>query len=175
MNTPKLFWISSRISQEFWMLCVVKLNTVTQNTQTELQSTAGSPGLGSSCSGPGAALALGLLWHCCSLEPSQTSWLVSGWADTDTEAPGTLSSVNADPGMEENLKWFPCPGRSPQGVGPGSHGPSRAGKPRSRGDQGMETGEQTETRLWGEKMALVNLVTFMVRIQVLWLIQCPLQ
>lgn len=44
MDIPKLFRISSGISQEFWMLCMVKFNTVTQNTQIcEPQSTAGSP------------------------------------------------------------------------------------------------------------------------------------
>lgn len=52
MNIPKLFRISSGISQEFWMLFVVKLNTVTQNTQIcELQSTVGSPSLDMNSSG----------------------------------------------------------------------------------------------------------------------------
>lgn len=61
-------------------------------------------------------------------------------------------------------------GAGPTGsVGPGSHGPSSAGKPGTRGDQGMgtETREQTETRLGGRRWALVNLVAFGVRIQVL--------
>lgn len=52
MNISKLFWISSGIFQEFWMHCVVKLNTVTQNTQLcELQSILGCPSLEASSSG----------------------------------------------------------------------------------------------------------------------------
>ena len=52
MNIPKLFQISSAISQEFWMFCVVKLNTVTRNTQIcELQSTFESPSLDINSSG----------------------------------------------------------------------------------------------------------------------------
>jgi len=67
MNIAKLFRISGGICQEFWMLCAVKLNIVTQNTQTrELQSTAGSPSLDTNPSGSMSIAPT--LWR--ALEPS---------------------------------------------------------------------------------------------------------
>lgn len=85
--------------------------------------------------------------------------------------------ATADTGVEERsemvfLSWSRVEQEPTVSVGPGSHWPSSAGKPQTstQGTSWHGHGDRTANRdqtMGGRRLALINLVAFMVRMQVL--------
>lgn len=129
---------------------MVKLNTGTQKTQTELQSTAGSPGLGSSCSGPVSDTAA--LWR--PLTPR--GWFQAGLTQAlRSQVHSGLSECRHWHGGESemvSLSWQDSPGCWGQAAtGPAGQANLRPGEMRA---QRVESRQRPDCG--GRRWALIN-------------------